>query len=187
MECIVCTCCCVEMHRRVNACGAQSTTVAVFFNLSSWFPKHGCHSTWSSLILLGWLASESLRVHEFPPISDGNIDMCHRVLCSFLIWVLMTELGSSCLQSEHCTDWAISPAQYDQTSSTHAFGGALEKHTLARTEDESLWMKTAFLYLVLILLFLPPAVGSQVLTDSVALGDLASGPLGWRGKPFTDC
>lgn len=77
-----------------------------------WFLKHGCHSAWSSLILLGWLANESLRVHEFPPISDGNIDMCHRVLCSFLIWVLMTELGSSCLQSEQCTDWAISPAQY---------------------------------------------------------------------------
>lgn len=60
----------------------------------------------------------------------------------------------------------------------HAFGGALEKQRLACTEDESLRMKTAFLYLVLILLFLPPAVGSQVLTASVALGDLASGPLG---------
>lgn len=100
------------MHRYVNACGAQSTTMAVFFNQYSWFLKHGCHSAWSSLILLGWLASESPRIHEFPPISYGIIGMCHRVMCSFLLWVLMSERGSSCLQSEHFTDWAVSPVQY---------------------------------------------------------------------------
>lgn len=102
--------CSVVCRVCVCTCGGQRSMLSIFLNP---FPPY-CLSTrdspctWSSAVLLDWLATHCQEVSHLTFLSAGITDMCCSVQLLHGCWA--PKLTSSCFRNKRLTDRAISPA-----------------------------------------------------------------------------
>lgn len=97
-------CVCVYMYTCARRNQKTTSCVIPWALLSLW-----SLSVWDLQSRPGWLAikPQGTTCLCFPVLNYKNVPLC---LDFFLIWVLEFTLRSSCLQSQHFTDWVLFPA-----------------------------------------------------------------------------